>query len=85
MMKRNNNFIERSITGVLSFLKESVFSEDYALEKGLLQSLDPRIKTVTFLLFIAQVLFTKNIVILLYLYAAPFCWRIFRESVSGFF
>ncbi|MCK9603678.1 MAG: cobalt ECF transporter T component CbiQ [Candidatus Omnitrophica bacterium] len=64
-----NNFIERSIIGALSFLKESIFAEEYAARKGFLQSLDPRVKTVTFLLFIVQVLFIKNILILFCLYA----------------
>ncbi len=31
--------------GALSFFKESVFADEYALKKGLLQSIDPRIKT----------------------------------------
>ena len=68
-MFKNNNFIERSILGALSFLKESIFADEYALRPGFLQSLDPRIKSVTFLLFILQILFTKNILILLCLYA----------------
>ena len=37
--------------GALSFFKESVFADEYALQKGLLQSIDPRIKTATFFLF----------------------------------
>ena len=65
----SNNFIERSLLGVLSFLKESVFADEHALKNGFLQSLDPRIKMVTFLLFIVQVIFAKNILILLGLYA----------------
>lgn len=68
-MLKNNNFIERSIVGALSFLKESVFSDEYALKKGILQSLDPKIKIVVFLLLIIQILLTKNTLILLCLYA----------------
>ena len=59
-MPKNNNFIQRSIMGALSFLKESIFADEYALRPGFLQSLDPRIKSVTFLLFILQILFTKS-------------------------
>ena len=68
-MFKNNNFIERSLTGALSFIKESIFADEYASQDGFLQSLDPRIKAATFLFFVLQVLFTKNIIILLYLYA----------------
>ena len=55
--------------GALSFFKESVFADEYALQKGLLQSIDPRIKTATFFLFLVSVLLTKNIFVLLALYA----------------
>ncbi|HPD60799.1 MAG TPA: cobalt ECF transporter T component CbiQ [Thermodesulfobacteriota bacterium] len=67
--RKNHDFIERSLRGALSFFKESVFAEEYALQKGLLQSLDPRIKTITFFLFLVSVLLTKNIFVLLALYA----------------
>ena len=69
LKRRNHNFIERSITGALSFLKESLFADEYALQKGLLQSIDPRIKTATFLLFLVFVLLAKNVSVLLTLYA----------------
>ncbi len=67
-MSKSNQFIERSIMGALSFLKESVFADEYALKKGLLQALDPRVKTVTFVLFIIQVLVTKSFFVLACLY-----------------
>jgi len=64
-----HNFIERSITGALSFLKESVFADQYAAKKGFLQSLDPRIKTITFMVFIVLIIFTKDIRVLFFMYA----------------
>ncbi len=67
-MAKNNNFIERSIVGALSFLKESVFSDEYALKKGLLQSMDPKIKIVLFLFLIIGILFVKYIFILFCIY-----------------
>lgn len=63
-----NNFIERSIRGALSFLKESIFSDNLALNKGLLQSIDPRIKTISFLIFIILIIFIKNLSLLIALY-----------------
>ena len=67
-MAKNNNFIECSIVGALSFLKESVFSDEYALKKGLLQSMDPKIKIVLFLFLIIGILFVKYIFILFCIY-----------------
>ena len=53
---------------VLSFLKESVFAEEYASKKGFLQSMDPRFKTIGILLFLLLVLLAKNIVFLAVMY-----------------
>lgn len=64
-----NDFIERSIMGAFAFLKESVYSDEYAARKGLLQSIDPRFKLVSFVAFFATALFTKSPVVCLVLYA----------------
>ncbi len=85
MLKNNSNFIERSILGALSFLKDSVFADDYALKTGFLQSLDPRIKVVTFLLLIIQILLAKNIAILLCLYAFCLLLTCLSNIRLGFF
>ncbi|MDD5005317.1 MAG: cobalt ECF transporter T component CbiQ [Candidatus Omnitrophica bacterium] len=82
---KKNNFIERSISGAVSFLKESIFADEYASKNGFLQSLDPRIKTLTFLMFIMAILFTKSIAILLCLYAACLVLALFSKINIGFF
>jgi cobalt/nickel transport system permease protein len=82
---KNNNFIERSILRVLSLLKESVFSDEYALKKGLLQRISPKIKLALFLLFIIQILLAKDIIILLYLYIASLVLAYFSKINLGFF
>ncbi|MBU4252763.1 MAG: cobalt ECF transporter T component CbiQ [Candidatus Omnitrophica bacterium] len=66
---KSNNFIERSIVGGLTFLKDSIFAEEVAQRGGFLQSLDVRVKIISFLLFILQALFTGSIPALLFLYA----------------
>ncbi len=63
-----HNFIEKSIFGVLSFMKDSLFSEEYALRKGFLQSIDPRFKLLAFAAILIAVLFIKSIPLLLCLY-----------------
>jgi cobalt/nickel transport system permease protein len=65
---KSNNFIERSIIGGLTFLKDSIFAEEYALRNGFLQSLDPRAKIIGILLFIIQAVFTGSIAALFFLY-----------------
>jgi cobalt/nickel transport system permease protein len=84
-VSKNNNFIERSITGALSFLKESIFADEYASKNGFLQSLDPRIKVITFLIFILAVLFTKSIIVSLCLYVICLILAYFSNVNMGFF
>ena len=69
-MKRSN-FIERSLLGAFSFLKESIFSEEYASRKGLLQAIDPRIKFLSVMLFLLAVLFSRSVYFLIGMYV--FC------------
>jgi cobalt/nickel transport system permease protein len=80
-----SNFIERSSLGALSFLKESIFADEYASKDGFLQSQDPRIKTIVFFAFILQALFTKNIVILLFLYSLCILSAVISKINLGFF
>jgi cobalt/nickel transport system permease protein len=69
----------------LSFLKGAIFADEYASKKGLLQSLDPRIKTLTFLLFIMQILLAKNLFILLCLYTLCLVLTLCSKINLGFF
>jgi len=84
-MFSNKSFIERSIRGALAFLKESIFADEYAARHGLLQSLDPRIKTLTFFLFLMQILLTKNIYIIICLYALCLLLALLSKIRLGFF
>ncbi len=67
-MKKSNNFIERSLTGVLVFVKDSVFAEEFALKKGFLQVLDARIKIFCVVIFLCMALFSKDPAFLAALY-----------------
>jgi len=64
-----NRFIEKPIIGILSFLKDTVANESYALKKGLLQSIEPRVKIIGFLVFIIGCILSRDIrqLVLLYL------------------
>lgn len=68
MALKKNDFLERSIMGALAFLKDSVFAEEYALKAGFLQSLDPRLKAVSFAVFFITVMFLRKIELIAFLY-----------------
>lgn len=78
IFNKNSNFIERSIMGALSFLKESIFSDEYARQKGFLQRLDGRLKTISFFFFLAAVLLVKDIRLVMTVY----CFSLFLAYVS---
>jgi cobalt/nickel transport system permease protein len=84
-VKNNDNFIERSIMGALSFLKECVFSDEYAARKAFLQSMDPRIKLIAFASFILAILFTKSIAACFCLYILCLALAYFSKIELGFF
>ncbi|MDP2913390.1 MAG: cobalt ECF transporter T component CbiQ [Candidatus Omnitrophota bacterium] len=84
-MSKGNLFIERSLAGALSFLKESIFADEYAAKKGFLQSLDPRVKAITFILFIIAILLTKHIAFIAFLYALCLILAYRSDIPMGFF
>ncbi len=81
----SNNFIQRSVLGALAFFREAFFSEEIALRGGFLQSLDPRIKTISFLLFMLQILFTQSILVLIQLYGLCLLLAVFSKINLWFF
>ena len=65
---KRSDFIERSSLSAISFLKEATLSEDYASRKGFLQTLDPRLKTISILACILTAVSLKNVVSIVPLY-----------------
>lgn len=80
-----NNFIEKSIFAAVSFLKESVFSDEYALKDGFLQSIEARIKVITIVVLLLSVLFTRDIELLFLLYLFCLLLVLFSKISLGFF
>lgn len=82
---KSNNFIERSILSAATLLKDSIFAEEHAIKNGFLQSLDPRVKAVSFLLLIIKTLFTGSIAVLFFLYALCLILALASKINLGFF
>jgi len=70
---KGSAFIERSMLSVLLFLKESIFAEEYALKKGFLQAIDPRIKLASFLLLLCAAIATTDVIFLAGMYGLCLC------------
>jgi len=82
---KGNNFIERSLVGAFSFLRESIFSEEYAARQGFLQARDPRIKFLTILLFLLAVMFSRSAYFLIGMYAFCLVLAVSSSIRLGFF
>ena len=68
LLHKRRDFIERSLLSALAFLKEATLSEECANRKGFLQSLDPRLKTISLLAFLVTAVSLKSVVLIGTLY-----------------
>jgi cobalt/nickel transport system permease protein len=64
----NNNFIEKTIKGFFSLIKEYIFSEEIAARRGLMQVIDARFKVFSVFIFILFTLFFEHKEVLLIFY-----------------
>ena len=79
--KRKGSFIKHSIMDALGFFRDSVYADEYASKHGFLQARDPRVKTLSMLVFVVIALFVKDIRVLLCLYL--FCLVLAAVSKIG--
>jgi cobalt/nickel transport system permease protein len=81
----SNGFIERSLLGVFSFLKESVSCEEYAAKRGILQSIDARLKLLMFACLLIAVVSVRNVSILCVFYSLSILLAVFSGIGLGYF
>lgn len=55
-----NKFVERSLIGILVFIREAVFAEEYARSPGLMQRISPKFKLVITLAILLVIAFTRS-------------------------
>ena len=63
------SFIGRTIEEIIGFMENTFFSEAYSRRKGLLQSLDPRIKLISILTVIVATSLIRDLRLLIFVYA----------------
>ncbi|MDD5044509.1 MAG: cobalt ECF transporter T component CbiQ [Candidatus Omnitrophica bacterium] len=80
-----NNFIRRSILSACSFIKESVFSDEYAARSGFLQARDARIKILIIFSLLLAILFSRSIIFLLSMYMLCLSLAVASSINIGFF
>lgn len=65
---KKKGFIQKTISDILSFFEECLLNDSIAKRDGLLQSLDPRVKLISFIALIFAVSLTHDIRLLLLVY-----------------
>jgi cobalt/nickel transport system permease protein len=66
--RKATGFIDRSLYGFISLLKETVSNDEIASRNGFLQRRDPRLKSLSIVVLLFSVLSTKSIAVLCFYY-----------------
>jgi len=67
--RRKGSFVDKTLTGATSVLRQALFGDDLSRGPGLLQRLDARVKLVTVLTVLVAAALVRNTVVLVGLYA----------------
>jgi cobalt/nickel transport system permease protein len=82
---KKKNFVNKTLSGVFSFFEETMTSENYSRRKGLLQSLDPRVKLITIVALIVSISVLRNPWILLLVYVLTLIFALLSKINPLFF
>ncbi|MCB2295531.1 cobalt ECF transporter T component CbiQ [Clostridium algoriphilum] len=66
--RKKVSFLEKTINSIAKLLKEVIFFEDIAFQKGFLQKLDPRVKVISLLILILTSTLLHNVIIITIVY-----------------
>lgn len=83
--KKKVGFLEKTINDVAGVLRESIFSEQLAEAKGMLQNIDLRVKLVTIVFLLLVTALVRNIPTLAGLYLFTLMLAYFSRVPLGFF
>jgi cobalt/nickel transport system permease protein len=79
------NFLDKSLLAVANVAEQSLFSEAYAKQRGLLQALDVRVKLLSFLLIIVLISILHSVQALWFVYAASLALAFASRVPLGFY
>jgi cobalt/nickel transport system permease protein len=82
---KKKGFVQKAISDLFTFLEECMVNDAIAQRKGLLQSLDPRVKVVSMILLIFAVAMTHDIRLLAIVYVLTLICAYLSKVEIGFF
>ena len=68
--RKKGSFVEKTLKGGTSLMRQAIFGEDVAAQPGLLQQLDPSVKLVTLIGLLVVAGLARSVIVLLGIYAA---------------
>ena len=83
--RRKGDFVEKTIGGAVGFMRQAMFSEDVADDRGLLQRIDPRVKVVTLLGLLVATALVRDLAALIAVYAATLVLAVLSKLSLSFF
>jgi cobalt/nickel transport system permease protein len=83
--RKKGSFVEKTIAGASNVMRQAMFSEDVAAQRGLLQQLDARVKLAGLLVLLLATALVHHIVVLVGLYAATLVLAALSRLPVGFF
>jgi cobalt/nickel transport system permease protein len=78
-------FVGKTIDGIFGFLEEAFISESFSKRRGLLQSLDPRVKLVSILAVIFATSLISDLWVLIFIYVLTLLFSRLSKIELGFF
>ncbi|MBK5332824.1 MAG: cobalt ECF transporter T component CbiQ, partial [Ilumatobacteraceae bacterium] len=78
-------FIDKTIAGASSVMRQALFTDEIAAQPGLLQRLDPRVKAVTTLALVIAAALMRNIPVLVGLYVVALLLAIASKISMSYF
>ena len=78
-------FIDKTIAGASSVLRQALFTDDIAAQPGLLQRLDPRVKAITTLALVVAAALVRNIPVLVVLYVTALLLAVASKISLSYF
>jgi cobalt ECF transporter T component CbiQ len=83
--RKKGSFVEKTLTGGAGLLRQVMFSEDVAAQRGLLQRIDPRVKLVGLLVLLVATALVHHVWVLIAAYAATLLLAAASGLPVGFF
>jgi cobalt/nickel transport system permease protein len=82
---KKKGFVQKAISDIFTFFEECLVNDSIAQRKGLLQSLDPRVKLISMVVLIFAVAMTRDIRLLAIVYVLTLVFALASRIELGFF